>query len=393
MNNYKIKISLLTGGDDPNYAIPLASSLLSQDIVLDFIGNDGMVGEKIFEQNNAIYLNFRGNQDENAPFVGKVVRILKYYLRLLKYTATTNSQIFHILWHNKFIYFDRTFLILYYKFFGKKIIFTAHNVNEAKRDGTDSLANRLSLYILYKLVDHIIVHTDKMKTQLLEDFKVFEKKITVISFGINPFVPKSSLSYVEAKKKLSLSPKNKAILFFGRIASYKGIEYLLQALAQLIEIDDAYRLIIAGKVNKGYATYWDNMLRIIEMHRLSPFIIPRIEFIPDNDIEIYFKASDVMVLPYTEIFQSGPLFLSYFFGLPVIASDVGSFREDILVGKTGYIFAPKSSEDLRNKIEDYFTTDLYRNLVNTRKNIIKYANKRYSWGKSADTIFNIYKIL
>jgi len=360
---------------------------------LDFIGNDGMVGEKIFEQNNAIYLNFRGNQDENAPFVGKVVRILKYYLRLLKYTATTNSQIFHILWHNKFIYFDRTFLILYYKFFGKKIIFTAHNVNEAKRDGTDSLANRLSLYILYKLVDHIIVHTDKMKTQLLEDFKVFEKKITVISFGINPFVPKSSLSYVEAKKKLSLSPKNKAILFFGRIASYKGIEYLLQALAQLIEIDDAYRLIIAGKVNKGYATYWDNMLRIIEMHRLSPFIIPRIEFIPDNDIEIYFKASDVMVLPYTEIFQSGPLFLSYFFGLPVIASDVGSFREDILVGKTGYIFAPKSSEDLRNKIEDYFTTDLYRNLVNTRKNIIKYANKRYSWGKSADTIFNIYKIL
>ena len=68
-------------------------------------------------------------------------------------------KIFHILWNNKFEFFDRTLLMLYYKLLGKKIVFTAHNVNIRKRDGNDSWLNRFSLKIQYQLVDHIFVHT------------------------------------------------------------------------------------------------------------------------------------------------------------------------------------------------------------------------------------------
>ena len=64
-------------------------------------------------------------------------------------------------------------------------------------------------------------------------------------------------------------------------------------------------------------------------------MILRIQFIPDEEMELYFKAADVLVLPYKEIFQSGVLFLAYSFGLPVIATDVGSFREDIVEGQDG----------------------------------------------------------
>jgi glycosyltransferase involved in cell wall biosynthesis len=53
-------------------------------------------------------------------------------------------------------------------------------------------------------------------------------------------------------------------------------------------------------------------------------------------MEVYLKAADVMVLPYNEIFQSGVLFLGYSFGLPVIATDVGSFREEIVEGERGF---------------------------------------------------------
>ena len=58
----------------------------------------------------------------------------------------------------------------------------------------------------------------------------------------------------------------------------------------------------------------------------------RIESVPDAETELYFKAADVLALPYTHVFQSGVLFLGYNFGLPVIASDVASLREDVVEG-------------------------------------------------------------
>ena len=65
------------------------------------------------------------------------------------------------------------------------------------------------------------------------------------------------------------------------------------------------------------------------------------EFIPDEETEIYFKAADVLVLPYRHIYQSGVLFLGYSFGLPVLAADVGSLKDEIVEGKTGFVFRPE----------------------------------------------------
>ena len=63
-------------------------------------------------------------------------------------------------------------------------------------------------------------------------------------------------------------------------------------------------------------------------------------------------------------FQSGVLFLGYNFGLPVIASDVGSLREDIVEGKTGFVCKPRDPIDLAKEIERYFSSELYRRLDN-----------------------------
>ena len=81
-------------------------------------------------------------------------------------------------------------------------------------------------------------------------------------------------------------------------------------------------------------------------------IIRKIEYVPDEDTEIYFKAADVLILPYTHVFQSGVLFLAYSFGLPAIAADVGSLREEIIEGETGLVFKPRDSVDLARKIDN-----------------------------------------
>src|SRR5205823_1718334 len=142
-----------------------------------------------------------------------------------------------------------------YKVLGKKLVFTAHNVNTAKRDGNDSLLNRLTLKIQYRLVDHIFVHTEKMKAELFADCGIPESKVTVIPFGINNSVPDTDLSAAEARRRLGISESDKAILFFGAIRQYKGLEFLVDAFQRLAAKDKNYRLIIAGEPKRGTERY------------------------------------------------------------------------------------------------------------------------------------------
>lgn len=150
------------------------------------------------------------------------------------------------------------------------------------------------------------------------------------------------------------------------------------ALANLRQRDHSFRLIIGGRIKKDCEAYWGNIQRIVEEHDLKDHIIKRIEYIPDEEIELYCKSADVMIFFYKYIFQSGVLFLSYHFGLPVIAVDVGSLKGDVVDGKTSFICQPEDPEDLAEKIDLYFQSDLFKNLEANLNKIIKYASKKYS---------------
>jgi len=89
--------------------------------------------------------------------------------------------------------------MLYYKMCGKKIAYTAHNVNQARRDGKDSLLNRVTLKMQYRLCDHIFVHTQKMKEELCQDFRVAEDAVTVIRYPMNYALPDTELTPADAK--------------------------------------------------------------------------------------------------------------------------------------------------------------------------------------------------
>jgi glycosyltransferase involved in cell wall biosynthesis len=271
-------------------------------------------------------------------------------------------------------------------------VFTAHNVNSGKRDSKDSWLNQLSLKTEYKLCDHIFVHTEKMKNELVAEFSVPQGKVSVVPFGINNTVPNTKLSPAEAKSQMGIEGTDKTMLFFGNIAPYKGLEYLIAALTELLKEDKSYRLLIVGKP-KGKKDYWEQLQQTIARSGVQNQLVERIEYIPDEETELYFKAADVLVLPYTHIFQSGVLFLGYSFGLPAIASDVGSLKEEILEGKTGFVFRPQDSSDLARKIDSYFKSELFRNLESRRAEIKEYANERYSWDKVARITTAIYSAL
>jgi glycosyltransferase involved in cell wall biosynthesis len=382
-------VALLTGGGDRPYVFGLATALMSKGAALDLIGSDELDCPDFRGKPGVNFLNLRGNQRPNANVLSKVFRVSRYYARLFRYAATAKPRIFHILWNNKFELFDRTLLMLYYKVLGKKIVLTAHNVNAGRRDSKDTRLNRLTLRIQYRLADQIFVHTENMKRELTEEFGAHGSRMTIIPFGINNAVPNTRLRPPEARQRLGIRDGEKTLLFFGRIKPYKGLQYLIAALRQILAWRDDYRLIIAGRPF-DCERYWTAIQEAIREDVRSGRILLRADFIPDAETELYFKAADVLVLPYRDIFQSGVLFLGYSFGLPVLAADVGSLKDEIVEGKTGFVFRPEDPVDLAKAIERYFASDLYRELNNRRQQIRDYATERHSWEVVSQLTMSVY---
>lgn len=390
-------IALLTGGWDKPYALGLTEALVSQGVAVDFLGTEEVDAPELHGNPRIRFVNLQRAPRRGAGLGDKAIRTFSYYWGTIRYAASARTRVFHILWNNKFVVFDRTVLLLLYKLLGKRLVFTAHNVNAGKRDGNDNWLNRLTLKIQYRLVDHIFVHTPKMKGELASDFRVPPAKISVIPFGMNNTVPDTELTRAEARKKLGLREGEQAILFFGHIVPYKGLEYLVSAFTEIARRTAApeSRLIIVGqpKVGKEYETWWNDVTNQIARSGVRDRILERFEHVPDEQVELFFKAADILVLPYTHIFQSGVLFLAYRFGLPVVATDVGSLREEVVEGTTGFVCRPRDAADLAKKLKDYFESALFKQLEERREEIRAYAERWHSWKEVSQITTEVYSAL
>jgi glycosyltransferase involved in cell wall biosynthesis len=283
----------------------------------------------------------------------------------------------------------------YFKLLGKKIAFTAHNVDDRARDGKATTArNGVSLNFLYRVVDHIFVHTPEMKAELLQRFGVSDAKVEVVPFGINDVIPVARLSRSEARQRLRLGADEKVLLFFGNIAPYKGVEDLLQAMATLVREDKRFRLILAGRVkDRTCEAYWAELERLIQSLGLGACIRQEIRYVPDEEAGLFFRAADVSVLPYRRVYQSGVVALSYAQGVPVVASDAGSLKSDVVEGETGFVFNSGDVPDLVHKVRAYFASELFRNLEARRSSIREHAAKAFSWARNAELTCAAYRRL
>jgi glycosyltransferase involved in cell wall biosynthesis len=107
-------------------------------------------------------------------------------------------------------------------------------------------------------------------------------------------------------------------------------------------------------------------------------------------VEVFCKAADALVLPYTHVFQSGVLFVGYSFGLPVLATDVGSLREEIIEGETGLVCEPENAASLAKAIRDWLENSLYHERAARQAAIQAYANERYAWSTVSRLTKSVY---
>ena len=387
-----LRVALLTGGGDKPYATALAEALSGRGVALDFVGSDELDIPEIRELSGVRFLNLRGDQRSAVSMRRKVTRVARYYARLIRYAATSPAAVFHVLWNNKVEYVDRTLLLLYYRLLGKRLVLTVHNVNAAQRDGGDSVLNRLTLGIQYRLAHHLFVHTDAMQRQLQEEFGVAAERITTIPFGINSTASTTPLNGQQARQELGLPDSARVILFFGNIAPYKGLEYAVAAMARLARTQPHARLLVAGRL-KTSGDYWPKIAGAIRQSGLAQRILLHTTYIPDERIEVYFKAADVLILPYTHVFQSGVVFLGYHFGLPAIVSDVGELKQAVIEGVTGFVCVPADADALADALDRYFRSALYEQLERRRPEIRRLMSERHSWDHVGDVTRGVYRAL
>lgn len=218
-----------------------------------------------------------------------------------------------------------------------KVVLIVHDVIVP----TDSMSwNRKSLKKTYDIADLLVVHSETNKTQMMEIFGTDTEKIKVIPHGI-----RSEFNKIDKKvcrQKLGIEESEKVFLFYGSIRESKGLDILLEAMKG---IDGT--LLIAGA--PMYGETFDKYEEIIRKNGLKT--IEYIEYTPDSFRDILFQASDFMILPYKEFYsQSGVFMQSIQFHLPIIATDVSSFREFIERYDIGYICRPNDSGDLHRTI-------------------------------------------
>jgi glycosyltransferase involved in cell wall biosynthesis len=384
-----MRISILNAGQQTDYLYGLVSGLSQiQSLEIEVVDSDNSIN--LFNEFSRVsFFNLRGDNLSRQLLPVKIWRISRYYIRLLWYTARTKSRIFHIEWENSIALFDRTLLILYYRMCGKKLIFTAHNVYKEARDERATFLRRISLKVMYNLMDSIVVHTPKMKEELCSLFHVSPEKVIVIPHGINNRVLRKDVAQEESRRKLGIKPTAHVILFFGQIDEYKGVETLVDAVALLVKEDPLVVLLIAGKP-KHLSEYISKIQMQAAKNLPEKNVILRFQFIPIDEVETYFAAADCLVLPYIRIYQSGIIFLAYRFGLPIIATDVGSFREDVIDGVTGFICKPDNVEDMAAKLKIFFDSPLFHQQKQTRAHIIKFAEQKYSWTSIGRQTYEVY---
>ena len=131
------------------------------------------------------------------------------------------------------------------------------------------------------------------------------------------------------------------------IKKVKGLEILLQALKLVIEKYNDVLVVIAGKVWKNDFILYQ---KIIDENNLQDYCFLHTKFIPQEDIEHYYCACDLVVLPYKKIYQSGVLMMSMSYEKAVIVSDLPPLIEVVEDMKTGFVFESENSESLSEKL-------------------------------------------
>lgn len=191
--------------------------------------------------------------------------------------------------------------------------------------------------------DLIVAHSVFDRRRLLTEFGVAPERVCVIPHGEYSFFEHGApVDRMTARQGLGLEPQHEVALFFGYIREYKGLDILLEAWPEVAQARPEARLVVAGDPIQ----LDPERCRELQQWAARLGVVHNFGYVPFSDVQRYFAAADVLIMPYRHISQSGVLYLALSLGLPVVATRVGALAELLDDGDNALLVPSESPENL-----------------------------------------------
>lgn len=301
-----------------------------------------------------------------------VISIFKLYQFFLK----KKFDVIHFQWC-KIPHID--YLLIFYlkKYTTSKVIYTAHNILPH-----DTGVKFFKIYKkIYKKVDKIIVHTQITKDELIGLFELKNENIEVIPHGI---LKDLNIKY-DNKKTLKIRRKKEIIFsLIGSLNYYKGVDLLLEAWLNDEELikNSEIKLVIAGSGNIDFDVI-KNIKNIIVINR----------YLENYELEEILEETDVQILPYRKISQSGVLLSILGKNKPVLVSKVGGLTQPFEIGEIGWVLDEVTSKEISSKIKLIINQKNKIKQIQNDSNLWRKIHEFYSWEKIGLQTFKCYEKL
>jgi len=187
----------------------------------------------------------------------------------------------------------------------------------------------------------------------------------------------------EAREKLGLAMDDRIVLFFGLIRHYKGLDILLEALGEPAVKSAGIRLLVAGEFYEDKAPY----LALIKKRGLEKQVIMHDRFIANEDVRYYFCAANLVAQTYRNATNSGVSMVGYYYGKPMLVTNVGGLAEIVPDRVCGYV-VENSVVDIAGCMVDYFANG--REAEYSANVLIE--KKKYEWKQFINTLLNLYNM-
>ncbi len=240
-------------------------------------------------------------------------------------------------------------------------------------------AEKLTRYALGKS-DYLITLSDTVYQSVFKVLPQFPKENVIPLHHPNyDFYQQTEIDVPALKRKFGI--KDKAILFFGYIKHYKGLDILLETMPLILKQLPELQLLVAGEVYGDEKVYTE----IITRHNLEKNVIMETKYISNEEVGDYFYATDVVVLPYRSATQSGITQLAFSFDKPVIATAVGGLCEIIHPDLNGYLVPAEDKEKLAEAVIKFYR----ENKETAFTEYIQKDKLKYSWTPMLEEINKI----
>ena len=259
----------------------------------------------------------------------------------------------------------------------EKILFVCHNVFPHERFPLDRLLTKWTLGC-----GRYFITQSKMDARDLLSVK-HDAVYRVTPHPTYGMFCKQGMSMQKAREQLQIDQGQRVLLFFGFVRKYKGLQYLLEAMKLLKERDFKVQLWVVGDFGEDKDEYVEQIRRF-KIEDQGQMVEG---YVPDDEVEKYFAASDLVVLPYLSATQSGIVQIAFGFEKPVLVTEVGGLPDVVTNGKTGYVVEPQSAEMIAEAIMDYYINNRREAFVSQ----IEKEKDRFSWKTFVDTMMEMVR--